>query len=42
VRGPMTVTERVCAEVVTLPLHSEMQEAHIVRLIEAVTSFAGG
>ena len=39
-RGPMDVTERVCAEVVTLPLHSEMAEAHVERVIEAVVSFA--
>jgi dTDP-4-amino-4,6-dideoxygalactose transaminase len=39
-RGPMTVTERVCDEVVTLPLHSEMQAAHVERVIDAVTSFA--
>jgi dTDP-4-amino-4,6-dideoxygalactose transaminase len=37
--GPMTVTERVCDEVVTLPLHSEMQPAHVERVIDAVTSF---
>lgn len=38
--GDMTVTERVCAEVVTLPLHSEMQPAHVERVIEAVVAFA--
>lgn len=38
-RGPMPVTERVCDEVVTLPLHSEMQAAHVDRVIEAVVSF---
>lgn len=38
--GPMPVTERVCEEVVTLPLHSEMQPAHVDRVIEAVVSFA--
>jgi dTDP-4-amino-4,6-dideoxygalactose transaminase len=39
-RGPMAVTERICAEVVTLPLHSEMQAVHVERVIEAVVSFA--
>jgi dTDP-4-amino-4,6-dideoxygalactose transaminase len=38
-RGPMTVTERVCAEVVTLPLHSEMPEPFVERVIDAVRSF---
>jgi dTDP-4-amino-4,6-dideoxygalactose transaminase len=40
-RGPMPVTERVCEEVVTLPLHSEMQPAHVERVIDAVVSFFG-
>jgi dTDP-4-amino-4,6-dideoxygalactose transaminase len=39
-RGSMHVTERVCDEVVTLPLHSEMQSAHVERVIDAVVSFA--
>jgi dTDP-4-amino-4,6-dideoxygalactose transaminase len=34
------VTDRVCEEVVTLPLHSEMQPAYVERVIEAVASFA--
>ena len=36
----LAVTERVCDEVVTLPLHSEMQPAHMDRVIEAVVGFA--
>lgn len=39
-RGTMRVTERVCEEVVTLPLHSEMHPTHVQRVIEAVVSFA--
>jgi dTDP-4-amino-4,6-dideoxygalactose transaminase len=39
-RGSMDVTERVCAEVVTLPLHSEMLPAYVERIIDAVTTFA--
>ena len=35
----MKVTERVCSEIVTLPLHSNMQPEHIERVIDAVRSF---
>jgi dTDP-4-amino-4,6-dideoxygalactose transaminase len=38
-RGAMRVTERVCAEVVTLPLHSEMPEAFVERVIDGVRAF---
>lgn len=38
-RGDMTVTERVCQEVLTLPLHSNMREEAVTRVIEAVTKF---
>jgi dTDP-4-amino-4,6-dideoxygalactose transaminase len=40
-RGPMDVTERVCNEVLTLPLHSEMAPAHVERIIAAVSEFFG-
>jgi dTDP-4-amino-4,6-dideoxygalactose transaminase len=40
--GPLPVTERVAAEVVTLPLHSEMQPAFVERVIDAVSRFFGG
>ncbi len=38
-RGDMTVTERVCAEVATLPLHSNMKPEFIERVVEGVQSF---
>ena len=38
-RGDMSVTERVCEEVVTLPLHSNMRPDFVERVIEGVTSF---
>ena len=38
-RSPMPVTERVVGEVLTLPLHSLMKEAHIERVIDGVRSF---
>jgi dTDP-4-amino-4,6-dideoxygalactose transaminase len=38
-RSPMPVTERVVDEVLTLPLHSLMKEAHIERVIDGVRSF---
>ena len=34
-------TERVVGEVLTLPLHSLMKEAHIERVIDGVRSFFG-
>ncbi len=39
--GPLPVTEQVAAEVVTLPLHSEMQPAFVERVIDAVSGFFG-
>jgi dTDP-4-amino-4,6-dideoxygalactose transaminase len=36
----MTVTERVVDEVVTLPLHSNMRQEFVERVIDAVTTFA--
>jgi dTDP-4-amino-4,6-dideoxygalactose transaminase len=38
-RDDLAITERVCEEVVTLPLHSRMDSTSIDRIIEAVTSF---
>jgi dTDP-4-amino-4,6-dideoxygalactose transaminase len=35
----LTVTERICEEIVTLPLHSLMSPRTIGRVVEAVTSF---
>jgi dTDP-4-amino-4,6-dideoxygalactose transaminase len=41
-RGDMAVTDRVCGEVVTLPLHSNMKEEFVERVIAAVEEFARG
>jgi dTDP-4-amino-4,6-dideoxygalactose transaminase len=38
-RGDLSVTERVCREVLTLPLHSNMREDFVERVIEATCSF---
>lgn len=38
-RGDMSVTERVVEEVLTLPLHSNMQREFVERVIDGVTSF---
>ncbi len=38
-RGPMPVTERVCDEVVTLPLHSGMNNETVDRVVEAIRSY---
>jgi dTDP-4-amino-4,6-dideoxygalactose transaminase len=38
-RGPMAVTERVCDEVVTLPLHSNMNNETVDRVIDAITGY---
>ena len=38
-RSPMPVTDRVVDEVITLPLHSLMKEAHVERVIDGVRSF---
>jgi len=40
-RGDMEVTDRVAAEVLTLPLHSRMRADLVDRVIEGVTSFFG-
>jgi dTDP-4-amino-4,6-dideoxygalactose transaminase len=40
-RSPMPVTERVCAEIVTLPLHSNMPDQLADRVIDAVRGFFG-
>ena len=37
--GDMSVTDRVVKEVLTLPLHSNMHQEHVERVIEGVTSF---
>ena len=37
--GDMSVTERVVEEVLTLPLHSNMNPEHVGRVIDAVTKF---
>ncbi|HYK52714.1 MAG TPA: DegT/DnrJ/EryC1/StrS family aminotransferase [Candidatus Eremiobacteraceae bacterium] len=39
-RGDMRVTDRVVAEVTTLPLHSNMRPDFVERVIDAVRSFA--
>ncbi len=38
-RGDMIVTERIVDEVMTLPLHSNMKEEFVKRVIEGVTCF---
>lgn len=38
-RGDMTITEKVVKEVLTLPLHSNMKEEFVKRIIDGVTSF---
>ena len=38
-RSPMPITETVSKEVITLPLHSNMRESSIQRVIDAVCSF---
>lgn len=40
-RGPLDVTERVSAEVLTLPLHSYMTESSLDRVVGGVRSFFG-
>jgi dTDP-4-amino-4,6-dideoxygalactose transaminase len=37
--GDMTVTEAASEQVLTLPLHSNMKEEHVERVIRAITSF---
>jgi dTDP-4-amino-4,6-dideoxygalactose transaminase len=39
-RGEMRVTDRVVAQVTTLPLHSNMRPDFVERVIDAVRSFA--
>ena len=38
-RGDMSITEKVVREVLTLPLHSNMQADHVERVIDGVTEF---
>jgi dTDP-4-amino-4,6-dideoxygalactose transaminase len=38
-RGDMSVTEQVCAQVLTLPLHSNMKTESVQRVIDGVRSF---
>ena len=38
-RGDMTITEKVVSEVLTLPLHSNMKEEYVKRVIDGVNSF---
>jgi len=40
-RSDMTVTDKVAAEVLTLPLHSNMKPEFVERVIAGVTSFPG-
>jgi dTDP-4-amino-4,6-dideoxygalactose transaminase len=35
----MDITETACEQVLTLPLHSEMNANHVQRVIDGVTSF---
>ncbi len=37
--GDLSVTEKVCSEILTLPLHSDMKPEWVERVIEGVTSF---
>lgn len=37
--GDLSVTERVVGEVITLPLHTDMREDFVERVIEGITSF---
>lgn len=39
-RGPLPITERVGHEIVTLPLHSDMDESTVGRVIDAVSSYS--
>lgn len=38
-RGDMSVTERIAAEVMTLPLHSNMRPEFVQRIVDAVAGF---
>jgi len=40
-RSPMPVTDRVCEEVVTLPLHSTMTTETVDRVIDAIRGYLG-
>lgn len=40
-RSEMPVTDQVCAEVLTLPLHTNMLPEHVDRVIESVSAFFG-
>ena len=37
--GDMAITNQVVNEVLTLPLHSNMKEEYVTRVIDGVTSF---
>jgi dTDP-4-amino-4,6-dideoxygalactose transaminase len=37
--GPMTETERACQSVLSLPMHSELDEAQIAHIVEAVAAY---
>jgi len=37
--GDLSVTEKVCQEILTLPLHSNMKKEFVKRVIDGVTSF---
>jgi dTDP-4-amino-4,6-dideoxygalactose transaminase len=41
-RGPLPVTDRVCQQVVTLPLHPSMDPGTLQRIVDGVTSFYEG
>jgi dTDP-4-amino-4,6-dideoxygalactose transaminase len=38
-RGDLTITEKIADEILTLPLHSNMKQESIQRVIDGVTSF---
>lgn len=38
-RGSLTVTEKITEEILSLPLHSKMQNADVLRVIESIKSF---
>lgn len=38
-RGDLTVTEKIANEILTLPLHSNMKQDYVERIIHGVTSF---
>ena len=38
-KGDLTITEKIADEILTLPLHSNMKQESIQRVIDGVTSF---